>query len=234
MTIANSGNHEIDLPSVRPELVEGARPELVEGLRPFDGLRTVRAQGGRAQTRGVHHLALNTDDMKMTIDFYSDVLGMPLVHALKVPPGLGTGAGNRGNPPFENLRHYFFDAGGDSLLAFFEIPKGAKDKADRDAIAAMQHCSFAVTEERFKQLCVRLRDAGVALIGPIPVGAGTWSVYFFDPNGIRLELSFQEGDDDAIGVVARWTQTREQALAELRTMSDDTRWLDEVTRHLPA
>jgi len=40
MTIANSGNHEIDLPSVRPELVEGARPELVEGLRPFDGLRT--------------------------------------------------------------------------------------------------------------------------------------------------------------------------------------------------
>jgi len=234
MTIANSGNHEIDLPSVRPELVEGARPELVEGLRPFDGLRTVRAQGGRAQTRGVHHLALNTDDMKMTIDFYSDVLGMPLVHALKVPPGLGTGAGNRGNPPFENLRHYFFDAGGDSLLAFFEIPKGAKDKADRDAIAAMQHCSFAVTEERFKQLCVRLRDAGVALIGPIPVGAGTWSVYFFDPNGIRLELSFQEGDDDAISVVARWTQTREQALAELRTMSDDTRWLDEVTRHLPA
>ena len=68
-------------------------------------------------TRGIHHLALNTDDMKMTIDFYTGVLGMPLVHALKVPPGLGTGTGNRGNPPFENLRHYFFDAGGDTMLA---------------------------------------------------------------------------------------------------------------------
>ena len=35
--------------------------------------------------RGVHHLALCTDDMKATIDFYVDVLGMPLVHAMKVP-----------------------------------------------------------------------------------------------------------------------------------------------------
>jgi catechol 2,3-dioxygenase-like lactoylglutathione lyase family enzyme len=33
--------------------------------------------------RGVHHLALCTDDMKATIDFYVDVLGMPLVHAMK-------------------------------------------------------------------------------------------------------------------------------------------------------
>src|SRR5438270_235978 len=39
-------------------------------------------------SRGVHHLALNTDDMKMTLDFYLRVLGMPLVHALKVPPCL--------------------------------------------------------------------------------------------------------------------------------------------------
>jgi len=40
-------------------------------------------------TRGVHHLALYTDDMKATIDFYVEVLGMPLVHAMKVPSGLG-------------------------------------------------------------------------------------------------------------------------------------------------
>jgi len=201
---------------------------------PANPSTTSVPHAAKVQTRGLHHLALNTDDMQMTIDFYSGVLGMPLVHALKVPPGLGTGPGNRGNPPFENLRHYFFDAGGDCLVAFFEMPKGVKDKADRDAIAAMQHCSFAVTEERFEQLCARLREAGVALLGPIPVGSRTWSVYFLDPNGIRLELSYQEGDGDAVGVVARWTQTREQALAELRTLSDDARWLDQITHHLPA
>jgi catechol 2,3-dioxygenase-like lactoylglutathione lyase family enzyme len=52
--------------------------------------------------------------MKATIDFYVEVLGMPLVHAMKVPPGLGTGPANRGNPPYEQVRHYFFDMGNDS------------------------------------------------------------------------------------------------------------------------
>ena len=46
--------------------------------------------------RGVHHLALCTDDMKATIDFYVEVLGMPLVHAMKVPPGLGAPVLNGG------------------------------------------------------------------------------------------------------------------------------------------
>jgi len=81
--------------------------------------------------RGVHHLVLNTDDMKKTVDFYSGVLGMPLVGAIRVEEGVGTGPENRGNPPFENLRHYFFDMGNDSMLAFFEIPKGAKPQGDR-------------------------------------------------------------------------------------------------------
>ena len=96
---------------------------------------------------GVHHLALNTDDMKMTVDFYVDVLGMRLVHAMKVPPGIGTGPGNRGNPPFEEIRHYFFDMGRDALLAFFEMPKGAKPKGDRNALGNMQHVSFAVSPQ---------------------------------------------------------------------------------------
>ena len=108
--------------------------------------------------RGVHHLALCTDDMKATVDFYVDVLGMPLVHAMKVPPGLGTGPGNRGNPPYEEVRHYFFDMGNDSLLAFFEIPKGKEPAGNRNAIGAMQHCAFTVTASRFRE--VEARRAG--------------------------------------------------------------------------
>jgi len=183
-------------------------------------------------SRGVHHLALNTEDMKMTMDFYVGVLGMPLVHALKVPPGLGTGPGNRGNPPFENLRHYFFDAGGDSLLAFFEMPKGAKPKGDRDAIAAMQHVSFAVSTGRFQEVVKRLKQHDIPLLGPINVGSDTWSIYFYDPNGIRLEFSHQNQAEPR--VVERWRQTQEEALAELRTLSGDARWLETMVAHLPA
>jgi catechol 2,3-dioxygenase-like lactoylglutathione lyase family enzyme len=182
-------------------------------------------------SRGVHHLALNTDDMKMTLDFYVGVLGMPLVHALKVPPGLGTGPGNRGNPPFENLRHYFLDAGGDSLLAFFEMPKGATPKADRNAVGTMQHVSFAVSEERFNDVTKRVEAAGLPYLGPINVGCDTWSIYFYDPNAIRLEFSHQKEAQPR--VVERWRQTRAEALAELRTLSQDEKWLETLVAHLP-
>ena len=120
-----------------------------------------------ATTRGVHHLALCTDDMKAAIDFYVDVLGMPLVHAMKVPPGLGIGPGNRGNPPYERVRHYFFDMGNDSLLAFFEIPKGKEPAGNRNAIGAMQHCAFVVTAERFREVEARLKSHAIDYIGPI-------------------------------------------------------------------
>ena len=182
-------------------------------------------------SRGVHHLALNTDDMKKTLDFYVGVLGMPLVHALKVAPGLGTGPNNRGNPPFENIRHYFLDAGGDSLLAFFEIPKGAKPRGDRDAIGTMQHVSFAVSEKRFEEIRASLEREQISYLGPLDVGCDTWSVYFFDPNGIRLEFSHQRQADPK--VVAQWRQTRAEALSELKTLSGDKAWLETMVAHLP-
>ncbi len=188
---------------------------------------------GKPASRGIHHLALNTEDMKMTIDFYTRVMGMPLVHALKVPPGVGAGPLNRGNPPYENLRHYFFDAGGDTMVAFFELPKGETGTADRNSVAAMQHCSFTTSKAQFDVLLASLKQNNVPVIGPISVGSGSWSVYFFDPNGIRLEYTYQEGDGEDVRVVERWTQTREEAIAELATLTDDRAWMESVTRHLP-
>src|SRR5271167_4059624 len=120
------------------------------------------AIGRKVKFRGVHHLAMNTDDMKMTIDFYSGVLGMPLIHAMKIPAGV-----NRGNPPFESIRHYFFDMGNDSLLAFFELPKGAKESVDRDGVAAMQHVAFSLRASQVEELVRRLDAAGIDRIGPM-------------------------------------------------------------------
>ena len=192
------------------------------------------AQSKAMRYFGVHHLALNTDDMKATVDFYAGVLGMPLVHAMRVPPGVGTGPGNRGNPPFENLRHYFFDMGRDGLLAFFEIPKGAKPQGDRDAIAAMQHVSFSVSPETGAEIRARLDARGIAYLGPLEVLPGVHSMYFFDPNGIRLEASWQPADGEADpNIVAGLTMTRDEALAELRTLTDDGAWLEWATGAMP-
>jgi catechol 2,3-dioxygenase-like lactoylglutathione lyase family enzyme len=182
---------------------------------------------------GVHHLALNTDDMKMTVDFYAGVLGMPLVHAMKVPPGLGTGPGNRGNPPFEEIRHYFFDMGRDGLLAFFEMPKGKKQAGDRNALGAMQHVSFAVSPESQKRICTRLKAANVPFDGPLEILPGIFSIYVFDPNDIRLEFSCQpsNGEGEPL-IVPQVTQSKDEALRELKTLTNDKAWLDNATAEL--
>jgi catechol 2,3-dioxygenase-like lactoylglutathione lyase family enzyme len=175
---------------------------------------------------GVHHLALNTDDMKMTVDFYVDVLGMRLVHAMKVPPGIGTGPGNRGNPPFEEIRHYFFDMGRDALLAFFEMPKGAKPKGDRNALGNMQHVSFAVSPQGQARIRARLEAAKIAYDGPLEILPGVFSIYVMDPNDIRLEFSCQpsNGEGEPL-IVPLVTQTKTEALRELRSLSSDHKWL---------
>ena len=171
-------------------------------------------------TRGVHHLALCTDDMKKTVAFYVEVLGMPLVHAMKVPPGLGTGPKNRGNPPYENIRHYFFDMGNDSLLAFFEIPKGKEPKANRNAIGGMQHCAFVVTPKRFAEIEQRLKSRGIEYLGPIPQLPGLVGIYILDPNGIRLEFACQPADGNDQQVLKCNRQTEEELRRELQTLEN--------------
>ena len=188
----------------------------------------------KSTARGVHHLALCTDDMKMTVDFYVDVMGFPLVHAMKVPPGLGTGARNRGNPPYERIRHYFFDMGNDSLLAFFEIPKGAEPEGNRNAIGAMQHCAFVVTPQRFKEIEERLKKASIEYIGPILQLPGLLGIYFIDPNGIRMEFACQPAEGDHPGVIDCVLQTKAEAGEELATLPGASKeWVARRVAALP-
>src|ERR1700748_3588852 len=55
--------------------------------------------------QGINHLALVSSDMKRTVDFYSGVLGMPLIKTIDLPRGVG--------------QHFFFDIGNGDSLAFF-------------------------------------------------------------------------------------------------------------------
>ena len=179
-------------------------------------------------TRGVHHLALTTEDMKATTEFFVDIIGMPLIHAMKVPAGLGRGPNNRGNPPYEVIRHYFFDMGNDSLLAFFEIPKGKEPAANRNAVGGMQHVAFVVTEKRFYEIEQRLKDKGIEYNGPTPQLPGLIGIYFYDPNGIRMEMACQPADGENPEIMTCNTQTRAVARAELETLTDDQAWIDKM------
>ena len=181
---------------------------------------------GTPLLRGIHHLALNTCDMRMTLDFYVRVLGMPIVHGLRTP--VARGAHGAGTPPYPSIPHFFLDMGGDSLLAFFEYPKTAPT-VDRDALGAMQHVSFACGPKRHAAILERLKANGVAIAaGPLVIiEPAITSFYFFDPNGIRLEIVCdRNGKEDDLDVIGSCRMTEAEMRAQLAGISSDRAWID--------
>lgn len=176
--------------------------------------------------RGIDHLALVTDDMPATMDFYTRVMRMQLVHVRRVPFER-----DRGQPPYDNLRHYFFNMGNDSLLAFFEYPAGLT-RSNRDLPGGMQHLAFHLPRADFDGMVAHVKSCGVNVIGPVPLGGRFWSAYFYDNNGIRLELATSLAPPGT-GNVESVLQDEAEARAELETLFDDPheveRWLD----HMP-
>jgi len=175
--------------------------------------------------RGIHHLALNTGDMRMTLDFYVRVLGMPIVHGLRTP--IARGGHGVGTPPHPNIPHFFLDMGGDSLLAFFEYPKGLP-QVDRDAIGAMQHVSFVCGPNRHREMLERLKANGVHITaGPLVIiPPAISSFYFFDPNGIRLEIvSDLDGKDEDFALVKSCRMAESDLRTQLESVSRDQDWI---------
>jgi len=131
--------------------------------------------------QGIHHVAYRCKDAKETVNFYRDMLGMEFQLSIaedKVP--------STGEP--DPYMHVFLDAGGGNVLAFFELP--TKDDMDRDRNTPqwVQHIAFQVESlDALLDYKARLEAAGVDVLGPTNHGIFD-SIYFFDPNGHRLEL----------------------------------------------
>lgn len=177
-------------------------------------------------TRGVDHLAIVSDDMPTAMDFYTRVVGFRLVHVRRVPFEQ-----DRWQPPYDNLRHYFFDMGNDSLFAVFEYPKDLP-KQNRDHVGGMQHVAFHVPPEKFDAMVAHVRSCGVHVVGPVPLGGRFWSAYFLDPFGTRLELA-TDRSGGKLGVVASVLQTEEEARAELATLFSDADEIEKWLAHMP-
>jgi catechol 2,3-dioxygenase-like lactoylglutathione lyase family enzyme len=177
-------------------------------------------------TRGVDHLAIVTDDMPTAMDFYTRVLQFRLIHVRRVPYEQ-----DRWQPPYDNLRHYFFDMGNDSLFAVFEYPKGLP-RQNRDHIGGMQHVAFHVPPEKFDALVAHVKGCGIEVRGPVPLGGRFWSAYFLDPFGTRLELATDRSGVEQ-GVVDSVRQTEEEARAELETLFSDPTEVEKWLARMP-
>jgi catechol 2,3-dioxygenase-like lactoylglutathione lyase family enzyme len=142
----------------------------------------------KLSTGGVHHLALVCKDAKATHEFYTDVMKMQLTCAIHVPPF-----------PEEDAMHLFYDMGGGNQLAFFwfrEAPEGIvgqarpKSPAHVSANGGMHHLAFSVdTEDDLLAWREHIKAQGVK-ITPMIDHDFCKSIYFQDPDGMQLEISY--------------------------------------------
>jgi hypothetical protein len=67
----------------------------------------------------------------------------------------------------------------------------------------------------------------IEYIGPIPQLPGLLGIYFYDPNGIRLEFACQPEDGEMPAVIPCITQRKAEARAELETLPGVTpEWIE--------
>lgn len=139
------------------------------------------------KARGVHHIAFCTADMKAQLEFFSDVLGMPLVAIFPmhgVPGGI----------------HAFLEGKDDCLISFVQLPAVAdieieygRTHAGNGALpcapGTLQHLALVVDDDaELLALRDRIRSRGVNVIGPIDHGMCR-SMYFAGPEGLTLEIA---------------------------------------------
>ncbi|MBT4760368.1 MAG: VOC family protein [Bdellovibrionaceae bacterium] len=139
----------------------------------------------------IHHVAYRCKDAKETVEFYKKVLKMDFLVAIaedKVPS-------TKEPDPY---MHVFMDAGQGNILAFFEIPNSPEMGKDPNTPAWVQHIAFELeTMEELMTAKEELESHGLDVIGPTNHGI-IKSIYFFDPNGHRLELTVRTGTADQL------------------------------------
>ena len=159
--------------------------------------------------QGVHHVAYRCKDARETVEFYRDVLGMDFQLAIAEDHVPSTGA-------YDPYMHIFLDAGNGNVLAFFELPEQPDMGRDENTPQWVQHIAFKVaTMDDLLAAKARAEAHGLDVIGPTNHGIFR-SIYFFDPNGHRLELACNTGTPEQMAELKRvapemleeWSRTK--------------------------
>ena len=138
--------------------------------------------------RGLHHCAYRCRDCEETRAFYEDVLGLPLVHVIRSDIVPSTGE----HCPYV---HIFFRMTDGSHLAFFDLGDNVAAEPSPNTPEWVNHIALRVDSiEALREAKARLEAAGVEVLG-ITDHHIFDSIYFFDPNGVRLELTAQRADE---------------------------------------
>jgi catechol 2,3-dioxygenase-like lactoylglutathione lyase family enzyme len=157
----------------------------------------------------IHHVAYRCKDAKETVEWYERVMGMKFISAFSEDYVPSTGA-------YDPYMHVFLDCGGGNVLAFFELPAQPEMSRDLNTPAWVQHIAFEVPDrDALMAAKAHIEAQGIDVLGPTYHGIFR-SIYFFDPNGHRLELACNIGKPEhyvelkrvAPLMLAEWTATK--------------------------
>ncbi|MBN9339292.1 MAG: VOC family protein [Comamonadaceae bacterium] len=163
----------------------------------------------------LHHFAYRCRDAEETRHFYEDLLGLPLYHIIQSDYVPSTGE-------YCPYTHFFFRLRDGSFIAFFDLGDDVKPAPSPNTPAWVNHIAFRVDSvQALEDTKARLQAHGVEVLGVTDHHIFK-SIYFFDPNGIRLELAAQVAGADqmaresqtAHARLAAWTQRKAQWRAQ--------------------
>jgi len=159
----------------------------------------------------LHHYAYRARDAEETRHFYEDILGLPLYHIIQSDHVPSTGE-------YCPYTHFFFRLQDGSFIAFFDLGDDEAALPSPNTPPWVNHISFRVaSQQALRDMKARLEAHGIEVLG-ITDHHIFHSIYFFDPNGIRLELTAQLADEfqmlqeskTAHARLADWTARKEQ------------------------
>ncbi len=137
------------------------------------------------QIEKIHHVAYRCKDAKETVDWYKKNLNMNFILAFAEDHVPSTKA-------FDPYMHLFLDAGNGNVLAFFELPTQPEMGRDENTPKWVQHIALKVKDRAaLIEAKAHLEANGVNVLGITNHGI-FHSIYFFDPNGHRLELAYDD------------------------------------------
>ena len=166
----------------------------------------------------LHHYAYRARDAEETRRFYEDILGLPLYHIIQSDHVPSTGE-------YCPYTHFFFRLQDGSFIAFFDLGDDQAAEPSPNTPKWVNHISFRVDSvDALRAMKERLEANGVEVLG-ITDHHIFHSIYFFDPNGIRLELTAQLADEfqmlkesrTARARLDEWTARKEQWRRERAT-----------------
>lgn len=159
----------------------------------------------------LHHYAYRAKDAEETRHFYEDILGLPLYHIIQSDHVPSTGE-------YCPYTHFFFRLRDGSFIAFFDLGDDEAALPSPNTPLWVNHISFRVdTVADLEAMKARLQAEHIEVLGVTDHHIFK-SIYFFDTNGVRLELTAQLADEfqmqkdskTAHARLAEWTARKAQ------------------------